>query len=70
MSDDSLAVTQQSLGDSDITYPLWPPLTRGCPETSTDDVQFETNSWWLSGTTAAIRRITIAIDSYDRPPLQ
>lgn len=40
MPDSSLATTQQSLGDPDITYPLWPPLTRGCPETSTDEVQY------------------------------
>lgn len=40
MSDQSLADAQQSLGDPELTYPLWPPLTRGCPETSTETVQY------------------------------
>lgn len=37
---DSLATGQRSFEDSTITYPLWPPLTKGCPETSTEDVQY------------------------------
>lgn len=37
---ESLATAQQSLKDSTITYPLWPPLTEGCPETSTEAVQY------------------------------
>ena len=36
----SLATGLRSLGDRSITYPLSPPLTAGCPETSTDDVQY------------------------------
>ncbi len=40
MADDSLATVQRSLKDPTITYPLWPPLTEGCPETSTEDVQY------------------------------
>lgn len=36
----SLATGQRSLKDSTITYPLWPPLTEGCPQTSTDEVQY------------------------------
>jgi threonine synthase len=42
MTDDgpSLATGQRSMADPDLTYPLWPPLTQGCPETSTDDVQY------------------------------
>lgn len=40
MLDTSVATAQQSLGDPEVTYPLWPPLTRGCPETSTDEVQY------------------------------
>ncbi|MER8188662.1 pyridoxal-phosphate dependent enzyme [Kitasatospora sp. NPDC094015] len=32
---DSLATAQRSLGDPAIGYPLWPPLTTGCPRTST-----------------------------------
>ncbi|BAU88137.1 threonine synthase [Streptomyces laurentii] len=37
---DSLAVAQRSLGDSAVRYPLWPPLTSGCPKTSTEDVAY------------------------------
>lgn len=36
----SLATGQRSLGDPDIGYPLWPPLTGGCPRTSTDTVAY------------------------------
>ncbi|MFC3959711.1 threonine synthase [Halovivax cerinus] len=36
----SLATGLRSLGDPSITYPLSPPLTAGCPETSTDAVQY------------------------------
>jgi threonine synthase len=36
----SLADGQRSLGDPDVTFPLWPPLVEGCPETSTDEVQY------------------------------
>ncbi|MDJ1136149.1 threonine synthase [Streptomyces iconiensis] len=36
----SLATAQRSLGDPALTYPLWPPLTAGCPRTSTDEVAF------------------------------
>ncbi|MGA4841844.1 threonine synthase [Streptomyces sp. G45] len=34
----SLAVGQRSLGDPSVRFPLWPPLTEGCPVTSTDSV--------------------------------
>lgn len=37
---DSLAVGQRSLGDPAVGYPLWPPLTEGCPRTSTDTVSY------------------------------
>ncbi len=37
---DSLAHGQRSLGDPALTYPLWPPLTAGCPRTSTDEVSY------------------------------
>ena len=37
---DSLAVGQRSLGDPAVGYPLWPPLTEGCPRTSTDGVSY------------------------------
>jgi threonine synthase len=36
----SLAVAQRSLGDRTIDYPLWPPLTEGCPRTSTVEVAY------------------------------
>jgi threonine synthase len=36
----SLAIGQRSLGDPRIRYPLWPPLSNGCPETSTPEVQY------------------------------
>ncbi|GAA0938415.1 threonine synthase [Nonomuraea longicatena] len=34
----SLATVQRSLGDPSLTYPLLPPLTRGCPQTGTDEL--------------------------------
>lgn len=37
---ESLATGQRSLKAPDVSYPLWPPLTDGCPETSTDAVQY------------------------------
>jgi threonine synthase len=40
MTDESLATVQRSLADETVTYPLEPPLTTGCPETSTDEVQY------------------------------
>ncbi|WP_432741614.1 pyridoxal-phosphate dependent enzyme [Streptomyces sp. JH002] len=36
----SLATVQRSLADPAISYPLWPPLTRGCPRSSTEDVSY------------------------------
>jgi threonine synthase len=36
----SLATSQRSLGDPSISYPLRPPLTRGCPETSTAELAY------------------------------
>jgi threonine synthase len=37
---ESLARAQQSMGDSGITYPLYPPILDGCPRTSSEDVQY------------------------------
>ncbi|MGW3039700.1 threonine synthase [Kitasatospora sp. NPDC001159] len=37
---DSLATVQRSLGNPDLDYPLRPPLTAGCPQTSTADVSY------------------------------
>jgi len=38
--DVSRATRQRSLGDPGIDYPLWPVLTSGCPQTSTDEMQY------------------------------
>lgn len=37
---ESLAVAQQSMGDAEKTFPLHPPMLDGCPETSSEDVQY------------------------------
>ncbi|SDW93903.1 threonine synthase [Saccharopolyspora shandongensis] len=39
-TDLSLAIGQRSMGNPDIAYPLWPPLTAGCPTTSTDEIAY------------------------------
>ncbi|MFJ6620839.1 pyridoxal-phosphate dependent enzyme [Kitasatospora sp. NPDC091335] len=36
----SLATGQRSLGDPALGFPLWPPLTAGCPRTGTEDVSY------------------------------
>ena len=36
----SSAISQRSVRDAAITYPLWPPLTAGCPRTSTEEIQY------------------------------
>lgn len=36
----SLATTQRSLGNPMLTFPLWPTLTNGCPNTSTTTVAY------------------------------
>ena len=36
----SLATGQRSLRDPSITYPLFPPLTEGCPRTSNAEMQY------------------------------
>jgi len=40
VSGESLATGQRSLGDPDIRYPLMPPLTAGCPKTSTEEMAY------------------------------
>ena len=40
MSEVSLAVAQQSMGNPELRFPLFPPLVEGCPETSTDELQY------------------------------
>ncbi|WP_447037530.1 threonine synthase [Streptomyces sp. DSM 118878] len=39
-SRESLATGQRSLGDPSVRFPLWPPLTAGCPVTSTESVSY------------------------------
>ncbi|CAM5270552.1 hypothetical protein SALBM135S_06579 [Streptomyces alboniger] len=39
-SRESLATGQRSLGDPSVRFPLWPPLTAGCPVTSTGSVSY------------------------------
>ncbi|MCX5388703.1 pyridoxal-phosphate dependent enzyme [Streptomyces sp. NBC_00094] len=36
----SLATAQRSLLDPSVRHPLWPPLTEGCPVTSTDEIAY------------------------------
>ncbi|MFE1268067.1 pyridoxal-phosphate dependent enzyme [Streptomyces sp. NPDC058758] len=36
----SLARAQRSLADPSVRHPLWPPLTAGCPVTSTEEVAY------------------------------
>ncbi|MFI2372804.1 pyridoxal-phosphate dependent enzyme [Streptomyces sp. NPDC018833] len=36
----SCAGGQRSVRDNSIQYPLWPPMTAGCPRTSTEDVDY------------------------------
>lgn len=36
----SLATGQRSIHDHDLTYPLWPPLTAGCPRSSDDRIAY------------------------------
>jgi len=36
----SAAIGQRSLGDPTLLFPLAPPLLRGCPRTSTPDIQY------------------------------
>jgi threonine synthase len=38
--DRSTAVAQQSMGNAELRFPLFPPLLDGCPDTSTEDVQY------------------------------
>ncbi|MGP3964605.1 threonine synthase [Nonomuraea sp. 3N208] len=40
MNSTSLATGQRSLGDRSTEFPLFPPLTRGCPKTSTDEIAY------------------------------
>ncbi|GAA3531226.1 threonine synthase [Nonomuraea rosea] len=40
MNGPSLAIRQRSLGDLTAEFPLFPPLTRGCPKSSTDEIAY------------------------------
>jgi threonine synthase len=57
----SLAITQRSLGDPNLTYPLWPPLVEGCPKTSTADIQYPL--------TVAYDTAKLDADFFDQPPM-
>ena len=37
---ESLATAQQSMGDPQKTFPLYPPMLDGCPATSSENVQY------------------------------
>jgi threonine synthase len=39
-SSGSSAIAQQSMGNPEHRFPLFPPLVDGCPETSSDEIQF------------------------------
>jgi threonine synthase len=39
-ANESAAIGQRSLGDPSLTFPLSPPLLRGCPRTSTAEMQY------------------------------
>ncbi len=39
-TEQSLATLQRSLGDPTVCYPLRPPVTSGCPRTSTDRISY------------------------------
>jgi threonine synthase len=39
-AEQSLANAQRSMGDPNITYPLWPPVLGGCPRTSSDEIAY------------------------------
>ena len=40
MANGSTAIGQRSLGDPSLLYPLDPPLLRGCPRTSSEEMQY------------------------------
>ncbi|HTV90047.1 MAG TPA: pyridoxal-phosphate dependent enzyme [Stellaceae bacterium] len=51
----SAAVAQRSLGDPERRFPLWPPLLRGCPATSTADMQYPLDIDYDDGRIDALR---------------
>src|SRR6266508_6457982 len=57
----SLAQRQRSLGDPTISYPLWPPLTRGCPRTSTGEIAYPLD--------VAFDYVRVDRSLFDQPPL-
>lgn len=56
---ESLATGQRSLKDSSFEYPLWPPLTSGCPRTSDDEHQYPVEITYDYD--------EVATDLFDRP---
>ena len=61
MSGASAAVGQRSLGDPSLCFPLQPPLLRGCPRTSTRDMQYPLEVDYDYG--------RISADIFRQPPL-
>ncbi|NUR92222.1 MAG: pyridoxal-phosphate dependent enzyme, partial [Nonomuraea sp.] len=57
---ESVAVAQCSLGDPSLTFPLSPPLTRGCPATSTAELAYPLEVDY------AYERLDTAL--FDQPP--
>ncbi len=57
----SLAEHQRSLIDPTITYPLWPVLTSGCPQTSTSEMQYPLE--------VSYDEDRVTMDLWDQPPL-
>jgi threonine synthase len=59
--DGSAAIGQRSLGDPSLLFPLSPPLLRGCPATSTPDMQYPLEIHFDYG--------KISKDIFGQPPL-
>jgi threonine synthase len=60
-TDGSAAIGQRSLGDPSLLFPLSPPLLRGCPRTSTPDMQYPLE--------IAFDYASVSADIFLQPPL-
>lgn len=60
-SERSLAIGQRSLFDPSMTYPLWPVLTAGCPQSSTAEMQYPLEVTFDDD--------AVSIEMFDQPPL-
>lgn len=70
----SLATGQRSLGDPAVGYPLWPPLTAGCPRTSTAELAYPVEvdyDYQQLADTTFLTRVGHGLDRYQAllPPL-